>query len=324
MNIKEVFALLKKDIAKVEKTFKKHIVSEVTLATKISEYILSSGGKRVRPSIMILCSKMCGYSGDDLYELASAIELLHNATLLHDDVIDGASVRRGRKAANVVYGNKATVLAGDFINTKAFRILVMVNNHEILDLFTLATIDLVNGEIFQLVKEKDVKITREDYFYIIKNKTATLMSIAAATGGILAAIEPEKVTALKEFGTNVGMAFQLIDDALDYAADEKELGKAMLADLEEGKITMPLIHILEVGSRSEKSALKKIIVSEEHTKADIKTVYDLIQKYDSIEYAKNIARDFINKAVTRMKHFDDCPEKESLLTITDFIINRRS
>jgi octaprenyl-diphosphate synthase len=322
MDIKQVFSFIKKDMDKVEKTLKKYTLSEVALATKISNYTLFSGGKRVRPAIFMICAKMCGYDKADLYPLACAVELLHTATLLHDDVIDGASLRRGKKCANIVWENKASILVGDFLNARVFNIFMDTRDLEIIELFTRSTLNIINGEIFQLTKEKDIKITQDEYFYIVKNKTAVLMSAAAAVGGILAKRPENEKKALKSFGLNLGMAFQIIDDALDYDADEKELGKSMLADLKEGKITLPLIHILENGTRADKSMISKIIASEKHSQKDAKEVLGLIKKYDSIDYVKGVAGSFIKKAVKQLGCFPDSREKEALLTIADFIINR--
>jgi octaprenyl-diphosphate synthase len=323
MDIKQVFHFLKKDLNKIERTFKKYTLSEVDLATKISNYILFSGGKRVRPSILLLGAKMCGYENVELYDLACAIELLHTATLLHDDVIDNAKLRRGKKSANIVWENKASVLVGDFLNTQVLSILVKKGDLEILDLFTKTTLNLINGEIFQLTKEKDIKITQDEYFYIIKNKTAVLMSLAMVVGAILAKKSDVEKKALKSFGMNLGMAFQIIDDALDYDADVARLGKSLLSDLKDGKITLPLIHILENGSRVDKKTISKVIVSKEHTSEDIKAIYGLIKKYDSIDYVKVVAKTFVKKATKQLGCFPNSREKDALLTVADFVINRK-
>ena len=322
MDIKQAFSLVKKDLEKVERSFRKYTLSEVSLATRISNYVLSSGGKRIRPSLFLLITKMCGYSKAEMYPVACAIELLHTATLLHDDVVDSATLRRGSKSANAVWGNKASVLVGDFVHAQVFNILVATKNQEILDLFTKTTVDLVNGEIFQLLKEKDTSMTQDEYFYIIKNKTAGLMSTGAAAAGILAERDQREIKALKSFGMNLGMAFQIIDDALDYVADEKDLGKSVLADFNEGKFTLPIIHILDNGTVMDKSYLKKVLKNEKHTQKDIALVLTLIEKYDSINYVRDIGEKYISKAIKQLKIFPETKEKEALIAIADHIINR--
>jgi octaprenyl-diphosphate synthase len=323
MEIKEVFSLLKKDLDRVEKTFSEHTLSEVALATKISNYLLFSGGKRIRPAIFLLCAKLCGCKKAFVYHIACAIELLHTATLLHDDVIDNGTLRRGKKTANLVWDNKACILTGDFINTSVFKILIKARSFELLDLFAETTTDLANGEIFQLTKERDPKITKDDYFYIVKNKTAILLAAASVSGAILAERPPKEKKALKAFGMNLGMAFQVIDDALDYEADEKKLGKAMLADLNEGRVTLPLIHILEIGNREDKRTIKNIIKKEKRNNSDMKSIYRLIKKYDCIEYVNGVAEDYVRKSVNQLGVFPDSKEKEALLTVADFVTSRK-
>lgn len=323
MDIKSVFSFLKKDLNQIEKDFNKYTKSEVPIATKISNYVISGGGKRVRPSLLILSARMCGCKDmQTVYKLGCAIEMLHTATLLHDDVIDNAKTRRGRESANILFDNKATILAGDFLNSQVLIILVSTNNLEVLDIYTKTTLGLVHGEIFQMLKERDVKITQDDYFYIIRNKTASLMATGAMTGAILAGKSDNEKKALQSFGLNMGMAFQIIDDALDYAADESKLGKNLFADLNEGKITLPLIHILENGSSADKKTVAKVIKSENHTDKDLKEIFNLIKKYDSINYTKGVAMDFVNKAVENLTIFPDCQEKEAMLTVANFVVNR--
>ncbi len=323
MDIQQVFTYLKKDLDRIERDFSKYTLSEISLMTKISKYILSSGGKRVRPSICVLSSRMCGYKKAKLYPIACAVELLHNATLLHDDVIDSAEIRRGKQAANALWNNKASVLVGDFMITQVFDIVVKSRNFKLLDLFTQTTEYLVNGEIYQMLKEKDTHITKDEYFYIIKNKTAVLISVAAESGAILAERSDKEIRALKSFGMNIDMAFQIIDDALDYAADEAVLGKAVLSDLAEGKVTLPIIHILEEGGDADKALLSAIIEKDKHTAGDMKKIMRMINKYDSVGYATGIARKFAKKATNKLKQFPDCKEKEALLTISDFVVDRK-
>src|SRR5512137_357847 len=236
--------LIGDDLKNVELQFKKDLQSDVALIRKVGEYVFSSGGKRIRPALLLLSAHLCDYHGDRHVPLASVVEFIHTATLLHDDVVDNANLRRGIASANTLWGNEASVLVGDFLFSKSFSLMVADGDLSILQVLSNATTLIAEGEVLQLVCTSDLEITEERYVEVIESKTAILISAACRAGAILGTATPEQEEALGHFGMNLGIAFQLMDDTLDYIASEEQFGKSIGHDLEEGKITLPLIHTL--------------------------------------------------------------------------------
>ena len=254
-------ALIGDELKQVEQQFKKDLASDVPLIRKVGEYVLSSGGKRIRPALLLLAAKLCDYGGDRHVPLASVIEFIHTATLLHDDVVDNANLRRGIASANTLWGNEASVLVGDFLFSKSFSLMVADGDLNILRILSGATTKIAEGEVLQLVCTSDLTMTEERYIEVVKCKTAVLISAACQAGAILGKVSPEQEVALKDFGMELGIAFQLMDDVLDYAADQKEFGKSIGHDIEEGKITLPLIHTLQLCNADEKERIGEVFIS---------------------------------------------------------------
>jgi octaprenyl-diphosphate synthase len=322
MDISAVFQLMEPDLKSVEEQFEENLSSQVPLIPTIGRYILQSGGKRFRPLLLLLTARLCGYRGDQAVPLASIVEFIHTATLLHDDVVDNANLRRGQKAANTIWGNGASVLVGDFLFTKSFSLMVASGDIRVLKALSDATTRMAEGEVLQLLKTCDIEISEEDYLEVVVNKTAVLIAAACQIGGLLGKVPEHQVLALHDFGMDVGVAFQLMDDCLDYVADAAELGKTIGADLEEGKITLPLIHTVRQCTESERSAIRTVVEKEAVEPGDLDAVLRLIEKYRGIEFAREQAGQRVSRAVARLDSFGEAPEREALKAVAQYVVSR--
>lgn len=318
----KALALLRGDMEKVEVRFREHLESDVPLIRKVGEYVLSSGGKRVRPLLLLLTAKMSGYQGTQHIDLASVVEFIHTASLLHDDVVDTASLRRGNASANTVWGNEASVLVGDFLFAKSFSIMVGSGDLRILQILSDATTKMAEGEVLQLISTCDIAMAEERYMTVIRTKTAVLIAAACQCGGFLGGATPEQDDALRDFGMDLGVAFQLMDDALDYVAAEADFGKAHCQDLAEGKVTLPLIQVLRLCSEDERQTIATIVEREELEEADIATVSALIGRYQGIEYTRQRAGELVERAKSYLTVFASDPAKEALSELADFVVQR--
>jgi len=316
--------LLKEDLQRVEAEFKRNLDSDVTLVSKIGQHLLGSGGKRFRPMILILSAKLCGYEGDRHIPLASIIEFIHTASLLHDDVVDEAELRRGNASANSLWGSEASVLVGDFLFSKSFSLMVRDGDIRILQVISEASTRLAEGEIQELTKTSDLSLAEEGYISIITRKTAALISAACRIGAILGGVSPEKETSMGDFGLNLGIAFQLMDDTLDYISDEKEFGKTIGIDLKDGKVTLPLIHTLRKCSFQERSRLEEVFFSESITHEQFALVTEMIGRYGGADYTVERAKGFVEQAKGCLASFDPSDTKTAILALADYVIERRS
>src|SRR5512147_2353015 len=256
MQIQDVFHYFGNDLKRVEEHMETYLRSDMRLIPEIIHHLVGSGGKRFRPLLLLATSELCGYRGERRYPLSAMIEFIHNASLLHDDVIDHAETRRGKTSANRVWGNAASVLVGDFLYSKSFRLMTDDGNLAIIKLISTTTNTMSEGEIVQLVKTGDVKITEKEYLSIVEKKTSILISAACAIGGILGNATDPQIEALTRFGMRLGTAFQITDDTLDYVAREEEFGKAIGQDLKEGKLTLPLIRTMKKCNAEEKAFIR--------------------------------------------------------------------
>jgi len=315
--------LLHDDLAGVEAQFKEYLDSDVFLIRKVGEYVLSSGGKRIRPLLLLLCARLSGYEGTRHVRLASVVEFIHTATLLHDDVVDGAVLRRGNESANSVWGNEASVLVGDFLFSKSFSLMVRDGSLDILRVLSDATTTIAEGEVQQLINTCDLDLSEESYMTVVRDKTAVLIAAACQCGGILGECSPEQQEALHKFGLELGVAFQLMDDALDYVADESEFGKAKGHDLAEGKMTLPLIRAVSICSPDEREKVGVIIEKEELEEGDLSFVVDLIARTDGIGYTHDKARVLVDAAKKQLDCFSDGIAKEALYELADYVVSRR-
>jgi len=324
MTIQEVWDSYRRHLEEVEAQISEDLSSAVPEIPAVGRYLVLGGGKRLRPMLVILSAEVSGYRGDKTRVLGSIVETIHTASLLHDDIVDGADVRRGRPAAHSVWGNAVIVLVGDYMYSNALRIAVSLNSQRIMDTLSEATTRMTEAELLQLSKIGDAAIDEADYLRIVEGKTAALMSAACRLGPILAGRPPEEEAALAEFGRRLGVAFQIADDLLDYRADEDRLGKSLGKDLEEGKITLPVIYLLREADAAETKRLRAIIRAEKLRREDLSYVMELFAKYRTLETSMRRAEDFMNQAKESLSVFPDSPAREALRTVADYALSRRS
>ena len=323
MQIQDVFQRYSADLSRVEECMEMYLRSDVRLIPDIIHHIIGSGGKRFRPLLLLAASDLCGYRGERRYNMSTVIEFVHTATLLHDDVIDHADIRRGNVSANNIWGNAASVLVGDFLYSTSFKLMTADGNIAIMKLVSQTTNTMSEGEIFQLVKCGDIKISEKDYLTIIEKKTSILISTACAAGGLLGNAPDGQIEALTRFGMRLGSAFQITDDTLDYVAKEEDFGKAIGKDLAEGKITLPLIRALKRCSAKEKALIRGIVKQKDQATEKMMDIVALIHKYDGVHYALDKAKAYIEEGKDYLRIFEDSDAKNSLMTISDYIIQRR-
>ena len=314
--------LIGEDLKNVELQFRQDLQSDVPLIRKVGEYVLSSGGKRIRPALLLLSANLCGYSGDRHVPLASVIEFIHTATLLHDDVVDNANLRRGLASANTLWGNEASVLVGDFLFSKSFSLMVAAGDLNILRVLSGATTMIAEGEVLQLLCTSDLDMTEPRYIEVVRNKTAVLLSAACQSGAILGRVDSEKEMALREYGMDLGIAFQLMDDILDYVADQVEFGKSIGHDLEEGKITLPLIHTLQSCTVEERELIAEVVEKDELEPQDFQNVITLVHRYGGIEYTVEVAKNYVDRSKASLACFAESPGRHALLDLADYVLTR--
>jgi octaprenyl-diphosphate synthase len=319
----QVWSTYKETLDEVEEQIRKGVDSEVELINKVAHYILNSGGKRIRPLLLIISSHLSEFSNKNQVLIGGGIvEFIHTATLLHDDVIDNGEIRRGIPPARRLWGNQASILVGDYLYTLAVCQAVKMENFEINYLLANTCRRMSEGEALQLAHNNDFDLTEAVYLQIIEYKTASLLSASCRLGGIISDASNEKKEALSRFGRNLGIAFQVADDTLDYIADRRRLGKSLGKDLKEGKVTLPLLHLLQNCKASEKKQLKKLMVSEKFLQKDLKEVIGLMEKYGSIKYAIQRAQDFVSRAKNDLSVFNDSIHRQSMITVADYVIRR--
>ncbi|WP_321326139.1 octaprenyl diphosphate synthase [Thiomicrorhabdus sp.] len=319
MTLSEIRALIEDDILAVDQLILNRLSSDVVLINQIGHYIINSGGKRLRPLLVLLSARACGYQGTDHQLMAAVIEFIHTSTLLHDDVVDESDTRRGNKTANEVWGNAASVLVGDFLYSRSFEMMVEPGLLKIMQVMSEATNVIAEGEVLQLLNCHDADTTKERYMEVIHRKTAKLFEAATHMGPILSN-KPELEDAFIAYGRHLGAAFQLIDDALDYTANEEELGKNIGDDLAEGKPTLPLIYVLENGSDSEKEIIRRAIESEGINL--LEEVTTIIKGSGAIAYTQEIAQNEAEQAKQALHVLENSTLKTALCSIADLAVNR--
>lgn len=319
MTLSEIRALINDDIQAVDQLILNRLSSDVVLINQIGHYIINSGGKRLRPLLVLLSARACGYQGTDHQLMAAVIEFIHTSTLLHDDVVDESDTRRGNKTANEVWGNAASVLVGDFLYSRSFEMMVEPGLMKIMEVMSEATNVIAEGEVLQLLNCHDADTTQARYMEVIHRKTAKLFEAATQMGPILTQ-RPELEDALIAYGRHIGAAFQLIDDALDYTADAEELGKNIGDDLAEGKPTLPLIYVLENGSDSEKEIIRRAIESEGINL--LEEVTEIIKHSGAIDFTINIAQQEAELAKQALAPLDESDIKQALISLADLAVNR--
>ncbi len=322
MNFKDVQKFIEKDLAEVNRKIRSFLDSRISFIGQVASYLIESGGKRFRPTVHILSARACGYEGERTYTIASTLEFIHTATLLHDDVVDYAELRRGQPSANVLWGNEATVLVGDFLLARSFYALVNDADLDILRCVSNATTRMAEGEILQLLKTNTPETSMEDYLEIVKCKTAVLIAAAAEAGAILGSKEEWIRKRMHDYGMKIGIAFQITDDTLDYITEDKTLGKTQGQDFFDGKVTMPFIYAFENANSEDKEILKELFLKEEKTFEDFQKVYNILKNKGAFEYSLNEAKRYVEEAKKDIE-FLKPPYKTYLEIVADYIVERK-
>ena len=318
---KEVFDLLRDDLLAIEREFERDAVSGVGVITEIGEYLREGGGKRIRPSLLLLAAKLCGYEGQGAIRLGSVVEIVHTATLVHDDIIDEALTRRGRPSANTQWGNSKCVLAGDWLYMQAFRLALEEHNFKVLDLLIGLTQQMVEGELMQMERLGRI-ISQSEHLDLIYRKTACLFSVSMKLGAVLGRASSADEDRLGEYGRNLGLAFQIVDDVLDLTASEEVLGKPVASDLREGKVTMAVIHALDRCTRIERKVIETVLDERCFANVAHRDVLAILERYGSVDYAIASANEHAEQARRAIHPFPDSEIKRALLWIPDFVVGR--
>lgn len=327
MEFSDILSIINPELEEVERELEANIESPVPLVYEISKYLLGSGGKRLRPSVLLLSSGACGLmDGKERIYSAAALELIHTATLLHDDVVDEARLRRGKTSSNVVWGNKATVLVGDFMLARALGLIQSCGNLELIKAVTDAAARLAEGQVLEVMSASNMlEVSEEVCFGIIENKTASLIESCGRVGAILAGADEAVKRSVGQYGFNIGVAFQLVDDALDYSSSEKEFGKGVGQDLIEGKMTLPLFYSLDRASDADRTKVRDILLNRDGlNEGDLVFVRDLVEKYEGVEKTKVVAKSFIHKARSAISSLPGSTCKESLGMLADYVAERKN
>jgi octaprenyl-diphosphate synthase len=311
------------DLTAVDAVIRHRLNSDVVLIRQIAEYIIGGGGKRLRPALLILSARACGYDGRDHHELAAVVEFIHTATLVHDDIIDDSDLRRGRLSVHSRWGNDITVLLGDYLYIKSMAMALTHDELEIIRNLCDVTLHMIEGELYQLTKNGDASITEEEHFDIMRRKTAYLFGGCAQIGGMLGKVSKEHETALQEYGFNLGMVFQIVDDLLDFTGDAQAVGKPIASDLREGKVTLPLIHLqAHAGDGPEPQIIRDIITARNATPEQWHEVLRCLKEHASIDYAYRRAVEFAERAKKPLYSFPPSSERDALLALPDYVLSR--
>ncbi|RRQ23046.1 octaprenyl diphosphate synthase [Thiohalobacter thiocyanaticus] len=320
MDLEQIRQLSTRDMSEVDKVIQERLRSDVLLINQLGLYIINSGGKRLRPLLVLLAARACGYSGPHHVPLAAIIEFIHTATLLHDDVVDASNLRRGRDTANAIWGNEAAVLVGDFLYSRSFEMMVEVGSMRIMEIMAQTTNTIAEGEVMQLLNCHDPDTTEARYLEVIRSKTAKLFEAAARVGAVLGGQPPEIETAMADYGMHLGTAFQLIDDVLDYSSDSAETGKNIGDDLAEGKPTLPLIHVMREGTPEQVELIRTAI--EQGGRDSITAVQAAIESTGAIAYTAQSAREAADKAAQALEGLPTSQYKDALYALAEFAVNR--
>jgi octaprenyl-diphosphate synthase len=322
LSAREIFDLVRGDLEQVEKAINVESLASVETVTTIGRYLQQSGGKRLRPALLLLCARFSGGDGSAAVRLGAVVEMIHAATLVHDDVIDVAQTRRGRPSANVQWGNHTCVLAGDWLYMQAFQVALRERNFHVLDLLISLTQMMVEGELIQLDRIGRIDITEADCMEVADRKTACLFSACAKLGAVSANADPAAEEKLGEFAWNLGMAFQLIDDMLDFTSREQTLGKPVGGDLKEGKVTLPLVYALENSNPAERRQVEMVLRDRNYDSTPFTEIYSMIERRGGIQRTRERAQQFTDRARQLVAEFPDGPYQRALCTLTDLVTER--
>jgi octaprenyl-diphosphate synthase len=322
MGLKDIVRLVEDDLGKVEEVFRTQVRSDVPLVGEIGRYVQEGGGKRVRPALLLLASRLSGYRGERAVTLASTVEFIHTASLLHDDIIDEATTRRGRRSVNSRWGNDITVLLGDFLYTKAMAMALSQDNLRILRLLSDVTLRLIEGEILEIERNGNMRVTVEDHVDTIRRKTADLFAACTRIGAILGAVGEVREAALASYGLNLGLCFQMVDDLLDFTAEEKTLGKPVANDLREGKVTLPMIFLLRRGGDAAEAQVRTVLEDRAFSRVSRDDLVHLARDCGALEEARAMAERYADEARASLLAFEPSPYREALDALPGFILAR--
>jgi octaprenyl-diphosphate synthase len=322
VDLVQMFEPIRPDLEAVEREFERQVQSKVAVIPEIGRYIQKSGGKRVRPAVLLMAARLCGYTGPRAVLNAAVVEFIHTATLVHDDIIDDAELRRGQKSVHSRWGNDVTVLAGDFLYIKSMAMALTQDTLEVVRLLCDVTLRMIEGELYQLTKNGVVDLTEEEHFEIIRRKTAYLFAGCAQIGGMLGDAGEARERELREYGFNLGVMFQLIDDLLDFTGQAETIGKPIGGDLREGKVTLPIIHLLEHGGAEASALVREMVQQRQVTPDGWVRLKSLLIEHRSIEYAYARALEFGEAAKRHLKVFPDSPERDALMALADYVLYR--
>ena len=318
---REVFELLREDLVGIEQELGRDAASGVSTITEIAEYLREGGGKRIRPSLLLLAAHVLGYTGNGAIRLGAVVEMVHTATLVHDDIIDGANIRRGRPSANTTWGNEKCVLAGDWLYMKAFRVALEERNLRVLDLLIEMTQQMVEGELLQIQKLGRA-VSEAEYYDLIYRKTACLFSVSMRLGAVLAGATEAEEASLGAYGRAVGLAFQIVDDVLDLTATEEVLGKPVASDLREGKATLAVIHSIDHGTAADRRAIQRVLDDRSFENMSRDRIQQILTRNGSVEYAMAAADRYAEQSRKALAVFPDSEFKRALLWVPDFVVAR--
>lgn len=322
LTMEEVWNIYRENLEEVESQIRQNLDSEVPLINQISDHILNGGGKRIRPLLLILCAQLCGYVHKNDLILGSLIEFIHTATLLHDDVLDEADLRRGQQTARRIWGNHASILVGDYLYSKAMRQIVTFQNHGINDVLSDACRKMAEGELLQLYTNNQPKLTESDYLRVVEYKTGALVAAACKVGAIIGGASLYQQTALYHFGLHLGIAFQLADDRLDYTASRHRLGKTLGQDFLQGMVTLPLLHLLRSCSYEEQQHILRQTKARALSDADLLHIIGLMDEHGSLQYTMAKSQEYIGVATLNLESFEDSTAKRSLAVVADYMVTR--
>jgi len=321
--LQEILNEYKSDMERMESRIHESLGTDVPLIRQVSKYILGAGGKRFRPLLHLLSARLCGFREHNAeYVLGSVVEYIHTASLLHDDVIDEAKVRRGRSSANTIWGNQASILVGDYLYSKALFHGVRLHNQRVMDVLSETTTTMSEGEVLQLMQIQNADMAEADYFRLVECKTGVLISAACRLGAIISKAPLSQEDALTAYGKKLGLAFQITDDTLDYAADQKQLGKELGKDLDEGKVTLPLIYLMRRAEPAEREALRSILQADAVAESDLTYTLGLMAKHGAVDEALKVAQTLSDEAKAALAVFPDSPPRQALMALADYVVQR--
>lgn len=322
MALKELISCIEEDLQHVEHAITSHLQSDVPFISDVTRYVLASGGKRIRPVLLILSARLCNYVGERTYDLSAVIEFIHTATLLHDDVIDNADLRRGTPTVHSLWGNEMAILIGDYLYSKAMSLALADKDYLVMQTVSEVTNEMAKGQVMETLKQRDMGITEADYYRIIELKTAALFAASCTIGAIVGGVSVPQRAQVTAFGYHLGMAFQMADDMLDFVAPEGTLGKPINNDLKEGKLTLPIIAAIQRATPQETQMIADYLANEEAGAEELQPILALLHKYDTLQFTMAKAQEHVQQAKQALQDFAPSLALDTLLTLADYVVVR--